>query len=1125
MMHPVPLRRTVCAGLILALFSLFIRPVSAAETNAFDPAFPKVHPGWKVTLIAQSPQLLHPSVVCCAPDGRIFVGQDPIDMGLPSNSTGDSILCFHPDGHVTMFATNLHAVFGLAYVDGKLFVHNTPDFTVFTDDHGVGKDRTNLFTTNPDPNLKGTGFNDHIPSNIRLAMDGWFYMSTGDKGIYGAVGKDGSKVNLHGGGIMRFRPDGTHLEIYTTGTRNHLDVAINAEDEMFTYDNTDDGLGWWTRVTHMVDGGYYGYPYDYKTRQPYTLWMIQDFGGGSPTGALAYNEDALPEEYHGNLFLCEWGRGQLLRLKVSRQTATYKIDSRVQINGSDFLSQGSQPFRPVGIAVAPDGMSFYVTDWNFTGWKQKTPAGRLFKVSYTGASKAAPKPDWFVPAAMAEKFQATDDELVAGLKHPAQSVRMVAQRRLAERGQAVVPAIKALLSDTKAPAYARWHAIWTLDAIDGAKSARQDVIRIAAGDADVSVRAQAIRQLGTARVHGAVATLADALKGTNSEIRFRAATALGRIGDAAAVPTLLSQLNEKDLFTRYSIFTALNRIGKADSNAWPAISVGLQSTNVDVRDGTLIAMRETYDQQNVAALATFVASTNWPGDARALALTTLSELHHQRPAWTGNWWSTQPARGSPAAKTEKWTGTSQVIAAVTNALKDPQTGVRRTAVDALAKIGDTNVTPLLCAVYPDQVLEVKRSILEALGGLCGTNSGDLVANVLASPEKNKDVLAYAITAAGRVKVKSSTDALVALISNTTNTTTLAQASHALGDTKSTNGIPILAKMLRNADSNVRKEAGDALVAIGLYSVNAVLPLLSDSDKKTRDAAIYTAGLLRDKRATPALLASYATDEYRTNALEALARMADATALDAYLDGLESGDDTMRTRCREAIERIRDQVLDKIVEKHLAKPFTGKALAALQRAYMNSDKAKQGPLFKGALKQDDFVKFAEKTHGDPGRGRKIFSGSVGCVTCHRIDGQGGEVGPELTGVAAKYNRSFLVESVLYPSKQILDGYKSTVITTKDGDEFTGFVRAENNRELTLLQASGQKQVIKKADIQKREEGKLSIMPEGLQAALTLSDFADLIAYLETLKEAPVRVKAIPVTRGPITHSIVRPPRAR
>src|SRR5262245_21182941 len=100
-----------------------------------DPALPKCPPDWKVEVIARVPQLEHPSVVCAAPDGRIFVAQDPVDMRLASDSPSDSILCIHPDGKITLFATNLHAVFGLAYVDGKIFVHHTPNFSVFTDDN------------------------------------------------------------------------------------------------------------------------------------------------------------------------------------------------------------------------------------------------------------------------------------------------------------------------------------------------------------------------------------------------------------------------------------------------------------------------------------------------------------------------------------------------------------------------------------------------------------------------------------------------------------------------------------------------------------------------------------------------------------------------------------------------------------------------------------------------------------------------------------------------------------------------------------------------------------------------------------------------------------------------------
>ena len=142
---------------------------------------PKGPPDWKVEVVAKYPDIKYPSVLCFIPDGRLLVAEDPMDMEGPVNKPSDRILCFHPDGKVTVFAEGLYAIFGLQYLDGKVYVHHTPRFSVFTDDHGVGKDRVDLLEcTNPNP---APGFNDHIPSNCRIAMDGFLYISTGDKGI------------------------------------------------------------------------------------------------------------------------------------------------------------------------------------------------------------------------------------------------------------------------------------------------------------------------------------------------------------------------------------------------------------------------------------------------------------------------------------------------------------------------------------------------------------------------------------------------------------------------------------------------------------------------------------------------------------------------------------------------------------------------------------------------------------------------------------------------------------------------------------------------------------------------------------------------------------------------------
>ena len=79
-----------------------------AATTAFAAiTSPQPPPGWRMELLAEAPQVNHPSVVCSAPDGRVFVAEDPMDIRTPhADATEGRILCLHPDGRITVFATN-----------------------------------------------------------------------------------------------------------------------------------------------------------------------------------------------------------------------------------------------------------------------------------------------------------------------------------------------------------------------------------------------------------------------------------------------------------------------------------------------------------------------------------------------------------------------------------------------------------------------------------------------------------------------------------------------------------------------------------------------------------------------------------------------------------------------------------------------------------------------------------------------------------------------------------------------------------------------------------------------------------------------------------------------------------
>jgi putative heme-binding domain-containing protein len=114
--------------------------------------------------------------------------------------------------------------------------------------------------------------------------------------------------------------------------------------------------------------------------------------------------------------------------------------------------------------------------------------------------------------------------------------------------------------------------------------------------------------------------------------------------------------------------------------------------------------------------------------------------------------------------------------------------------------------------------------------------------------------------------------------------------------------------------------------------------------------------------------------------------------------------------------------------------------------------------------------ADVPGGEPARGRALFAGPLGCARCHAVGAEGGDVGPELTMVGAVYDRRTLAEHVLFPDRIIHGAYRSTVLRLASGDVVSGVLRSETALEIHLQGADGR----------------------------PASDFADLLAYLETLK---------------------------
>ena len=1023
-----------------------MQPIAAAESVPV----PVPAPGWRLELLAQAPEVSHPSVITSAPDGRIFVAEDPMDIreDVKADATAGRIWCLGPGRSRTLFATNLHAVFGLQYLEGKLYVLHNPTLTVFRDDAGVGREARELLThTLREP--WGLGWNDHVPANFKLGMDGYFYLAVGDKGLEDCTGTDGRKLSLPGGGVVRFRPDGSGLEVFASGVRNILDVALNAEDDCFTYDNTDEHQ-WMGRLTHMVEAGFYGYPHDFIPRRPYTLWMMHDFGAGAACGTVCNTDDGLPPEMAGNLFLSDFGKRQILRVHVERAGASYRM-----AGSEELFPNPPDDFRPVGIAWSSDARSLLVCDWQYRDQKANVSVGRVWKLTRTDANPMA-RPSWWVDLASGRDpaSPVATADLLAALAHPARAVRLTAQRALSVRaagpdGPPVVADLEKIMTSTMATSRVRTHALWALAAVDGGRGSRAATVALARGE-NADLAAQALRHLSQQRAIEALPVAMDALTNTAAPVRLQAATLLGRVPSVKSVATLMVALaDESDEVVRYAVFTALHRLAMQLPEAVGALVDGLNSPVPNVRSGCEWALRDVYTPTVVMQLGQRATTSSGPGTLAALRL--LGPLALRVPAGRYVWGAYHPAEDPAPAHTESWAGTESARVALRRASGQTDETVRATAIVALGDARDSASVPVLRQRLTNDPVERIRSV-----SLAALNQVD------------------------------------------------------------PSGTPTTALELLELESApaVRLAALEILAAAPpAGSSPRLLPLLTAGTTAEKPLVLRALARLADPANTTALLAAAEAAELRPLAIRALAAVPDLRSVPRFLEALGSADPVAVADVRKALAKLGVAALPEIVRR--ADSLPPGVRGTLRDIFKDVPEVRNHPLFANLPVADPvlYADFARQHSGDPWRGQQLFFGSAGvaCTACHQVAGQGGIIGPDLTLAGRQFGRAEIIESILYPSRIVREGYRQCVITTTDGRELIGALRSETVAGLTLVDAAGGATVVPPAEIKERRDLPDSLMPEGLHAALTLEQFADLVAYVASRTVDP-RVDSAPPLPG-------------
>ncbi|MBT5911095.1 MAG: c-type cytochrome, partial [Opitutae bacterium] len=142
--------------------------------------------------------------------------------------------------------------------------------------------------------------------------------------------------------------------------------------------------------------------------------------------------------------------------------------------------------------------------------------------------------------------------------------------------------------------------------------------------------------------------------------------------------------------------------------------------------------------------------------------------------------------------------------------------------------------------------------------------------------------------------------------------------------------------------------------------------------------------------------------------------------------------------------------------------------------------------------------SDMSRADASKGRAIYQRT--CLACHIMYGEGGKIGPELTG-SNRSDLDYFLLNVLAPSYDVPEGYRMVTITSKDGQVSVGNVIEENANKV-VLNMVGQQSVIAKSDVKTRITSKISMMPEGLLLTLKDPEILDLIKYLRTEKQVPL-----------------------
>lgn len=609
-----------------------------------------------VTVFASPPAANYPVYVAAAPDGTVFVSSDK-NGSLDRKPLRGSIIRLKDldgDGRAdqsNLYVSDVDSPRGAVWDHDRLYLVHPPHLSAFIDHNGDGvSDEQKILVKDIAFGFKDRPA-DHTTNGLTLGIDGWLYIAGGDFGFMEAEGTDGRKLQHRGGGVIRVRPDGTELQIYSTGTRNILDVAMSPALDAFCRDNTNDGGGWDMRFHHFTGLEDHGYPRLYMNFPDEHIKPLIEYGGGSGCGGGYLNEPGFPDRYADVPLTCDWGRNFVFSHHVKPSGATFKDDCR------EFIGMT----RATDVDV--DAMSrIYAASWrgatfNYTG----EDVGYIVGVTPKGY-KPEPLPDF---------NKANDAELVKLLESPSARRRMEAQRALVRKGVSD-PTAKALITfaeDKAKPLYGRIAAAFTIRQGTKPEVANNLLNSLARQDEAIrpfAVRAAADREGQMQDIDTGAVTAGCA--SSNPRLKLESAIAIARLDKPGLAPAILPLLGDADPVIAHTAFRALAQL-KAQDACFTVVDKA--DAPYPQRAGALLALMRMHEPAVVDGLIARLEKENDSARRRGL-LSALCRLHFHDGPWKGDSWGTRPDTRGPYYQPEKWSESDRIMTALTASLATAQ---------------------------------------------------------------------------------------------------------------------------------------------------------------------------------------------------------------------------------------------------------------------------------------------------------------------------------------------------------------------------------------------------------------------------------------------------------------------